>query len=158
MTPLVATHAFAALTAVMLGGWQLFTPKGTTAHRFTGRVWVGLMLFVAVSSFWIREIRHGEFSALHLLSVVTLATVTAGLVAAMRGNILAHRGNMVGSWIGLTIAGLVAAAVPARALPTFVLDRPGSAALALALVATTTAAVIAAGRGLSSRLSSPNSA
>ena len=72
---LVATHAFAATVALVLGGVQLFLPtKGDRLHRHTGRVWVGLMVYVAVTSFWIRDIRAGQLSWLHVLSVVTLVT------------------------------------------------------------------------------------
>lgn len=146
-TPLLALHAAAALVALGLGAWQLFgSVKGAPAHRFVGRVWVGLMLFVAVSSFWITEIRPGRFSALHILSAVTIVTVTLGLVAAMRGQVLAHRGNMTGSWLGLVGAFVFAVAIPSRHVPQFVVTEPLGAATALAAIVLTTAAVVIAGR------------
>lgn len=144
MTPLIATHAFLALASLMLGGWQLFvSKKGTPAHRLAGRVWVASMLFVAVSSFWITEIREGRFSFLHVLSVVTIVTVSLGVLAAVRGNIESHRGNMTGSWIGLTFAFVFAIAIPQRAVPTFVVTDPVGAALAFTAVVMTTSFVVA---------------
>lgn len=152
MTPLIATHAFAALTSLLLGGWQLFlSTKGNAVHRFAGRAWVPLMLFVAVSSFWIRTIRGDSFSFLHVLSVVTIVTVSLGIVAAWRGNLESHRGNMAGSWIGLTFAFVFAIAIPQRHIPQFVMSDPAQAALAGIAVVVTTVAIIGAGRILADR-------
>lgn len=146
---LVATHAFAATVALVLGGVQLFRPtKGDRLHRHTGRVWVGLMVYVAVTSFWIRDIRAGQLSWLHVLSVVTLVTVTLGLVSAWRGRIEAHRRQMRGSWLGLIGAGVGASAVPDRLLPQLVVTSPAGALLALVAVLLTTAVVLTLGRVL----------
>ncbi len=148
-TMLVATHAFAATVALVLGGVQLFRPtKGDRLHRMAGRTWVLLMLYVAVTSFWIRDIRAGQLSWLHVLSVVTLVTVTLGLANAWRGNIEAHRRNMRGSWLGLVGAGVGASAVPDRLLPQLVVTSPAGAASALVAVVLTTLAVLALARVL----------
>src|SRR5205085_6878603 len=118
----IATHAFAALMALLLGGWQLFaSKKGSAGHRFAGRAWVFLMLYVSVSSFWIQELRPGRFSLLHILSVVTIVTVSLGFAAALRGNLASHVGNMRGSWIGLCFAFVFAVALPQRSIPQFVI-------------------------------------
>jgi len=95
-TLLLVTHVVGALTSVVLGGYQVWRrPKGDTRHRLLGRTWVVLILWTAISSFWIRQINEGAFSWLHVLSVVTLVTVTLGVVNAVRGNVTGHRGNMV---------------------------------------------------------------
>ena len=147
MTPLIATHAFAALTSLLLGAWQLyFSTKGSPGHRWVGRVWVPLMLFVAVSSFWIRTIRDDKFSFLHVLSVVTIVTVSLGILNVRRGDIRGHLGNMVGSWIGLTFAFIFAIAIPQRHIPRFVVSDPAGATLAGLAVLATSVAVIGAGR------------
>ena len=140
----VATHAFAALTCLLLGGYLLARRvKGDLPHRVAGRVWAAGMLFVAGSSFAIREIRDGRFSLLHVLSVVTLVTVSFGVVMARRGNVAAHRANMRGSWFGLLGAFVGAVAVPRRLIPTFVVTEPLGALAALAAVVALTAAVVA---------------
>lgn len=152
-TVLIATHAFAASVAIPLGGWQLFRPtKGDRQHCIVGRVWVVAMLYVAVTSFWIRDLRPGELSFLHILSVVTLVTVTMGIIAAWRGNIDLHRGNMRGSWLGLLGAFVGATVVPDRLIPRFVVTEPGQAAVAALLVAVTTVIVLYVGSG---RLATP---
>jgi uncharacterized membrane protein len=60
-TPVIQVHAFAAISAFVLGLVQLVAPKGT----------LGL---IAVSSFWIHGIRMiGPFSPIHALSIFTLS-------------------------------------------------------------------------------------
>ena len=146
-TLLVAAHAAAAAFCLLLGGYQLFRPvKGDAAHRAAGRVWAVAMLFVAASSFWIRDLRDGRLSLLHVLSVVTLVTVTLGVVTARRGNIAAHRANMRGSWFGLLGAFVGATAVPRRLIPTFVVTEPLGALAALAALVLATAAVVGLAR------------
>ena len=147
MTPLIATHAFSALTAMLLGAWQLFfSTKGNPLHRIVGRAWVGLMLYVSVTSFWIKEIRHGQFSLLHILSVVTIVSVILGIVEVRRGNVRGHQGNMMGSWVGLCIAGGFALAVPERDIPTYVLIDPLRAATAAFVVILTAVVIVGTGR------------
>ena len=143
MTPLIATHAFAALTSLLLGGWQLFfSAKGSTVHRIVGRIGVGAMYYVAITSFWIQDIRPGHFSLLHILSIVTIVTVPIGLISAMRGNIAAHLGNMMGNWIGLCFAFVFAVVIPERHIPQFVLTEPlGAVGVALAVIVTSIALV-----------------
>ena len=149
MTPLIATHAFAALTSLLLGGWQVFfARRGSAAHRVAGRAWVLLMLYVSVTSFWIQELRPGTFSMLHILSVVTIVTVSLGFAAARRGNLPSHVGNMVGSWIGLSVAFVFAVAIPRRHIPQFVLHEPLQAVAAGLTIVATTAALVLLGRVL----------
>jgi uncharacterized membrane protein len=141
---LIATHAAAAVTSLPLGAVQVLRrPRGDGPHRRLGRVWAGLMLYVAVTSFWIRDLRHGSFSLLHVLSVITLVSVVAGVVAARRGNIARHRGNMLGAWLGSLGAFVGAVAVPDRLLPTLVVDSPGTAALAVTGVTAACAVTVA---------------
>lgn len=135
MTPLIAAHAFAALTSLILGGWQLFlSEKGNTAHRFVGWVWVAAMYFVAISSLWITEIRSGHFSLLHVLSIVTIVTVPLGILGAVRGDLRSHLGCMTGNYIGLSFAFLFAMVIPQRHIPQLVMSQPMDALIAAAAV------------------------
>ncbi|OYQ37899.1 hypothetical protein CHU95_00220 [Niveispirillum lacus] len=85
-----------AATAIILGGVQFARPKGTASHRVLGRVWVACMAIVALSSFFIHEIRMiGPFSAIHLLSVLTLITLWQAIRLARRGDIVRHKKAMV---------------------------------------------------------------
>ena len=148
-TLLIVTHVVGALTSVVLGGYQVWRrPKGDTRHRLLGRVWVVLILWTAVSSFWIRHINEGAFSWLHVLSVVTLVTVTLGVVNAVRGNVPAHRGNMVGSWLGACGAMVAATAVPGRMIPTYAVAQPSGVLAFVVSVLVVTALLVAAGSRL----------
>ena len=86
---------------------QLAHIKGTRTHRARGYTWVGLMLFVALSSFFIHELRQwGNFSPIHLLSVLTLAMLPLGIYFARQHNVVGHRKTMLGLFFGaLVIAG-----------------------------------------------------
>ena len=71
--PAIPLHAFAAMAAFALGIVQFAAPKGTLPHRTVGWIWVGLMVTVAASSFWIHQIRLvGPWSPIHRLSIFTL--------------------------------------------------------------------------------------
>ena len=77
------------------------------------------MAVVALSSFWIFEIRRGAGpSLIHLLSVSTLISLALAVWFIRRGNVRAHRGFMVGTFVGLAAAGLGTLA-PGRALYRF---------------------------------------
>lgn len=118
MTFPVAVHLLGVVPALVLGAAMLFLAKGTRLHRALGRVWVMLMLVVAVSSFWIFEIRDGAGpSAIHLLSLWTLIALALALLSIRRGNRRAHQGFMIGTYIGLLAAGALALE-PGRLLGT----------------------------------------
>jgi uncharacterized membrane protein len=101
-------HAYAAMAALVLGIVQLAGVKGTTRHRALGFVWAGLMLIVAVSSFWIHEIKlWGPWSPIHLLSIFTLVMLPVGVWHAHRHAVQRHRWTMIGIFSGaLVVAGL----------------------------------------------------
>lgn len=104
----IQLHAYAALAAFVLGAVQLAGVKGTTRHRVLGYTWVALMLTVALSSFWIHEIRLvGPWSPIHLLSISTLVTLPLGLYYARNHIVGGHQKTMTGLFLGaLVIAGL----------------------------------------------------
>jgi uncharacterized membrane protein len=106
--PEIPVHAIAAMAAFALGIVQFAAPKGTLPHRTVGWIWVGLMAIVAVSSFWIHEIRLlGPWSPIHLLSIMVLGLLPVAVVAARRHNVSRHRKTMIGIFTGgLLIAGL----------------------------------------------------
>jgi uncharacterized membrane protein len=106
--PQIPLHAFAAMAALGLGVIQLVAPKGTLPHRTVGWIWVALMAVVAVSSFWIHQIRSfGPWSPIHLLSIFTLAVLPLGVWRAQRHDVRGHRRVMIFIFSGaLVIAGL----------------------------------------------------
>ena len=107
--PAIPLHAFAAMAAFALGPVQFAAPKGSLPHRTIGWVWVGLMASVALSSFWIHQIRLvGPWSPIHLLSIYVLIVLPLAVWAAHRHRVAAHRRAMIMMFSGaLVIAGLL---------------------------------------------------
>ena len=111
LPPSVLLHLFTAIPALLLGAFILSRRMGTFVHKLTGRLWVALMLVTAVSSFGIKS--AGQFSWLHILSVVTVVSIVMALVAIRRGKRERHRRFMQGAYTGLAIA-FVFTLVPGR--------------------------------------------
>jgi uncharacterized membrane protein len=112
-SPAIQIHAFAAMTAFVLGAVQLAASKGTLPHRTIGWIWVVLMLTISVSAFFIHTIRLwgpllGVFwSPIHLLAIFTLATLPIAVWRAHRHDASGHRNAMISLYCGaLVIAGL----------------------------------------------------
>jgi uncharacterized membrane protein len=105
--PAIQIHAFAAMAAFALGIIQFSAPKGTLPHRTVGWIWVGLMLLVSVSAFFIHEIRlWGPWSPIHLLAILTLITLPIAVRHARRHSVESHRRVMIAIFFGaLVVAG-----------------------------------------------------
>ncbi|MBB6405794.1 DUF2306 domain-containing protein [Arthrobacter sp. AZCC_0090] len=129
---LLVSHVVAALFVLAIGPVQILRPRRDRVHRTMGYAWVSAIYYVCLSSFWI--VSEGHFTWLHGLSAFTLITVTLGLSSAIRGNIPAHRGNMIGSYIGTAIAFGFAVGVPSRSIPELLSTDPAMGVFVAALV------------------------
>ncbi len=107
-SPAIQLHAFAAMSAFVLGAIQLAAPKGTLPHRTVGALWVLLMLAVCISAFFIHEIRMwGAWSPIHLLAIFVLVMLPFAVWHAHRHRVAQHRRAMLSLFLGaLLIAGL----------------------------------------------------
>lgn len=103
----VQIHACLAFFAVALTITIFSIPRGSRLHRWLGWTWVLMMAGVALSSFWIFEIRLiGPFSPIHLLSAYVLVQLVFAVRAARAGRIQEHRKSMKGMVFGaLVVAG-----------------------------------------------------
>ncbi len=103
----IQLHMLSAVAALILGALILWRRKGTPRHKFWGKVWVGLMLVVSLSSVFINEIKlWGPFSPIHLITVYVIVNLYFAIVHVRRGNIENHRLTMQGVYIGgLIVAG-----------------------------------------------------
>lgn len=103
----IPLHAIAAMIAIILGGFQLTMKKGGILHRILGRVWLGLMLIVAFSSFFIHKIElWGAYSPIHLLSLWTIFSVGLAVYYVRVGNIRRHKQVMIAFyWLALILTG-----------------------------------------------------
>lgn len=100
---IILLHLVAAVLGLVVGAVVVLRRKGTTPHRWLGRTWAALMLYVAAGSFWIRT--GGGLSWIHVLSVLTIASLAYAVWSIRRGNLRAHRASMLSSYTGLCIAG-----------------------------------------------------
>ena len=111
----IQLHAYAALGAFALGTVQLLGIKGTTRHRALGYTWAALMLIVAISSFWIHDMRiWGPWSPIHLLSILTLLMLPLGLWYAHNHRVRGHRLTMTGLFLGALVIAGIFTLVPGR--------------------------------------------
>lgn len=103
----IPLHAIAAMIAIILGGIQLYMKKGAT-HKLLGRVWVGLILIVSFSSFFIHEIKlWGAYSPIHLVSLWTIFSVGLAIYFVRVGKIKRHKQAMLALYVfALIITGL----------------------------------------------------
>ena len=95
----IPLHAIMAMIAIILGGIQLSMKKGGAIHKFLGRIWVGIMMIVAITSFFIHEIKlWGAYSPIHLLSLWTIFILGVGIYYARVGNIKRHKQVMIATY------------------------------------------------------------
>ena len=110
-------HAFAAFAALAIGVTQLALPKGTSRHRIAGYVWAALMLVIAVSSFWIHDIRLiGPFSPIHLLSILVLVTVPLAVWHARNHSFAMHRKSMIALYVFALVGAGILTLLPGRVM------------------------------------------
>lgn len=104
----VQVHVGAALTALLIGGVMLLRPKGGGLHRTLGWTWVVAMATTAASSLWLRDLNHGAFSFIHLLSGWVLVALPMAIAAIRRRNVRLHQRMMLGLYMGgLVFTGLL---------------------------------------------------
>ncbi|AKT50769.1 DUF2306 domain-containing protein [Arsenicicoccus sp. oral taxon 190] len=151
-TPLIASHAVAALVVLLLGPLQIWRRRRDRAHRYLGRTWAVAMVVTCLTSFLIHP--HG-FSWLHGLSLVTLGSLTLGIVGIRRRDVRMHTRNLIGSYLGTVAAFAFAALVPTRLIQTTLHQDPatilGVAAAVLLAVAAWSAGVLRLTRARSPR-------
>lgn len=124
-TFLIATHAIAATLALVFGAFQLLRrTKGDPIHKLTGRIWVGLMLYVSVFSFGFGGYKDGIDIFLRALAVWTIFSTTFAVYQAQKKNIPMHRAFMIGTYLGLWGAFIAVIAVYTRRVPSWFSAHP----------------------------------
>ena len=119
-------HALAALTSLAAGLTVLAMRKGTARHRAVGWVFVVGMAVTAASSAFITS-GNGHYSAIHLLSVLTIVNLPYAIIMRRRGNIAGHRAAMLWLLAGLAVAGAFTL-MPGRVMNKVAFDEATAAA------------------------------
>lgn len=89
--PLIWVHLVTIIVALGLTPVMLLRRRGDARHRMLGRIWALAMALTAAISLGIRQLNHGNFSLIHLLSVFTLVQVPIIVITARNHNIKRHR-------------------------------------------------------------------
>lgn len=92
----VQVHALAAILAFGLGAAQLSLPMGTLPHRLMDWLWVSTMAVASITAFWIHELRvWGPWSPIHILAIITLASLPGAVYAARSRRVRVHSRTMI---------------------------------------------------------------
>src|SRR5215211_7465694 len=112
-TELAYLHLATVVPAFAIGAFQLFRRKGTPSHKLLGKIYMLLMLATGFITLAMpaevgpRFLNH--FGFIHIFSFLALFNVPLAYIAARRGNIKAHRGAMIGLYVGgILVAGAFA--------------------------------------------------
>lgn len=123
LTPLIAVHMTAALSAVATGPVALWARKSRTQrprlHRAFGYAWVTLMLVTAVSAIFIRDFKLPNvagYTPIHLLVPAALAGLFGAFRALAQGNIRLHRTYMQITYVSACIVAGAFTLLPNRYL------------------------------------------
>ena len=97
----IKVHVAGALSAFVIGTTLMLGVKGR------GHSWVGAMMVTALSSFFVVGLNGNHFSWIHGISARTVIGLPMGIAAARRKNIVSHRKQMTGMFVGaMLVAGL----------------------------------------------------
>ena len=93
----ISHHTIAGVLATKVGAAQLWLTKGTVLHRRLGYVWSSLIMFVALTGFFIFETGVAPpFNYLSKpLSALVLVMLWWGIRLARAGKIKEHRQTMI---------------------------------------------------------------
>ncbi|TNF58625.1 MAG: DUF2306 domain-containing protein [Burkholderiales bacterium] len=131
MTPTIAIHLSATLSAVLVGPVALWArrghadgPKGgqrphVRLHRAAGYAWVTLMLIAALSALFIRDFRLPNiagYTPIHLLIPLTLGSLVVALRALHLGQIRRHRRWMTSLYVSACLVAGAFTLLPGRYL------------------------------------------
>jgi uncharacterized membrane protein len=108
MTTIGVVHTVFAGVALALGGLVVAGRKGTRVHRTFGHLYASSMLGVNVTAFFLCGL-FGRMGPFHILAMVSLATVAAGIVPAVARRprhtwFRYHATFMAWSYVGLLAA------------------------------------------------------
>jgi uncharacterized membrane protein len=106
-------HLATIVPAFLIGTFLLLRRKGTPTHKTLGRFYIPLMITTGLTTLLmpaqIGPRILGHFGFIHTFSLLALYSAPAAYLAARRGNVKAHRRNMIGLYVGgILIAGAFA--------------------------------------------------
>lgn len=117
---LMFLHLLTVGPAALIGIYLFLRRKGTAIHKLLGKIYMVLMLLTAIITLFMPAAVGarllGHFGFIHLFSLLTLYAVPTAFFAARRGDIAAHKGPMIGLFIGGVLIAGTFAFMPGRIL------------------------------------------
>ena len=110
MSTLGWIHTAAAVAALALGAAVLLRGKGTGSHRRLGWTYLIAMVLLNVTALAIYRLT-GSFGPFHVAAILSLASVTAGVIPAVRRKPAVTWVEHHYWWMTYSYLGLIAAAV-----------------------------------------------
>ncbi|MCY7271850.1 MAG: DUF2306 domain-containing protein, partial [Sphingomonas bacterium] len=87
----LATHLITVIPAIPLGTYVILSRKGGARHKLLGKIWLCLMFVTAIATVFIRNINDGQFSWIHLFTLLTFIAIPQAIISARQGRIEAHK-------------------------------------------------------------------
>lgn len=112
----IAFHVGTVIPAIPLGAYVLFARKGGPRHKLLGRIWLTLMGVTAFSTVFIRDLNQGQFSWIHIFTVMTFIAVPQAITSARKGDIAAHRKHLITFYTGALVLAGITAFAPGRTM------------------------------------------
>lgn len=123
----LATHLATVIPAMPLGAYLWLSKKGGPRHKLLGKIWLSLMFVTAVATIFIRNVNDGNFSWIHLFTLMTFIAVPQALISARRGQIEAHRRHLRNFFLGALVVAGAFTFVPGRTMWQWVFADAGPA-------------------------------
>ncbi|MDB5525337.1 MAG: hypothetical protein JWM58_3100 [Rhizobium sp.] len=121
----IQIHVATVLPAAAIGPYMFLARKATPLHRLMGKVWLGLMVIAAASSFFIHEINLlMGFSPIHLISAYVLVGVWLAYRSARQHMILAHKRQVLGLYFGGIVGAGAFTLLPGRIMNEVIFTYP----------------------------------
>lgn len=123
----IQVHAWTAILALVLGAGMLWRRKGTPSHRWSGRVWLAVMLVTVLSSFFIHQLRTwGPWSPIHILSLLTLALMVRAYLAIRQRKVALHAELMKAAYYNALLLATFFTFMPGRIMYQVVFGAPSA--------------------------------
>ena len=116
LRPLIWLHLASVMLPLAITPVQLLRRRGDGVHRMLGWIWALSLFGTALISFGIRDVNDGDFSFIHIFSIITILTVPMLVFAARHHRIARHRRAVRGLVTGALLAAGYFTLIPSRIL------------------------------------------
>ncbi len=120
----LSVHLATVIPAIPLGAYVILSKKGGTRHKLLGKVWLGLMFVTAIATIFIRNINDGNFSWIHLFTLLSFVAIPKAIITARQGKITEHKLHLRNFFIGALIIAGVTAFAPGRTMWQWAFETP----------------------------------